>query len=152
MHEFSADLSSQDRFKGRLQGGPVFESAVRPRPQHAMHPVQYMRRIAFDQRARGRIGPELVKLAPQPEIAIGRPPAEQIGTRREMSLKERKECLDNLDKKRQELTKKAVELDKQRSDYIAKKEAEDAKTGKNSFDAQVLEVLRKQAKKNKIDY
>jgi hypothetical protein len=71
---------------------------------------------------------------------------------RKMSAKERKEYLDNLDKKRQELAKKAVELDKQRSDYITKKQAEDAKSGQNSFDVQVLEVLRKQAKKNHIDY
>jgi Mg-chelatase subunit ChlD len=71
---------------------------------------------------------------------------------KKLSLKERKEYLDNVEKKRQALVKRAVELDKKRSDYIAEKEAEDAKKGKNSFDAQVLEVLRQQAKKNKIDY
>jgi hypothetical protein len=71
---------------------------------------------------------------------------------KKLSLKEQKEYLDNVDKKRQGLVKRAVELDKKRSDYIAEKEADDAKKGKNSFDAQVLEVLRKQAKKNKIDY
>ena len=68
------------------------------------------------------------------------------------TIEEKKKYLDDLDKKRAELRKEALDLDKQRCDFIAKKQAEDAKTGKNSFDAQVLDVLRNQAKKHKIDY
>jgi hypothetical protein len=73
-----------------------------------------------------------------------------------MDLKQQKEYLDRLDKRRAELNKKAVELDKKRGEYIkeelaknAKKEGRDAK---DSFDNQVLESLRKQAKKYDIDY
>ncbi len=65
---------------------------------------------------------------------------------------ERKEYLDKLDKRRAELGKEAVELDKKRADYIAKKLKEEKKDGKDSFDTQVLETLRKQAKKHHIDY
>jgi Mg-chelatase subunit ChlD len=68
------------------------------------------------------------------------------------TTKERKEYLDDLEKKRAEINKEVLELDKKRSDFIAKKQAEDAKKGKNAFDAQVLDILRNQAKKVEIDY
>src|SRR5262249_26847313 len=64
---------------------------------------------------------------------------------KKLTLKEQKEYLDNLDKKR-------AELNKQRTEYIAKKQAEAKDKGKESFDNQVLEVLRNQAKKHKIEY
>jgi Mg-chelatase subunit ChlD len=73
-----------------------------------------------------------------------------------MDPKERKEYLDKLDKRRAELNKKALELDKKRGEYIkeelAKRAKEKGKDGKDSFDNQVLESLRKQAKKFDINY
>jgi len=73
-----------------------------------------------------------------------------------MDPKQQKEYLDKLDKRRTELNKKALELDKKRGAYIkeelAKKAKKDGKDGKDSFDNQVLESLRKQAKKHQIDY
>ena len=73
-----------------------------------------------------------------------------------MTLKEQKEYLDKLDKRRTELNKKAVELDKKRGAYIkeelAKKAKKEGKDAKDGFDNQVLESLRKQAKKHNIDY
>jgi len=66
--------------------------------------------------------------------------------------KERKEYLDNLEKKRNELNKEVIELDKKRNDYVTKKQAELAKKGKGAFDQEVLSVLRNQAKKYEIDY
>jgi Mg-chelatase subunit ChlD len=68
-----------------------------------------------------------------------------------MTLKEQKEYLDKLDKRRTELNKKALELDKKRGEYI-KQELAKKKDGKDGFDSQVLESLRKQAKKYDIDY
>jgi hypothetical protein len=65
---------------------------------------------------------------------------------------ERKKYLDELDRKRGELRKEALELDKKRSDFIAKKQAEATDKGKEGFDQQVLEVLRAQAQKHKIEY
>jgi Mg-chelatase subunit ChlD len=71
---------------------------------------------------------------------------------KKLTPKERKEYLEKIQQKRTELNKKALELDKKRADFIAKKQAEDAGKGKNAFDGEVLEVLRKQAKRVKIDY
>jgi Mg-chelatase subunit ChlD len=75
---------------------------------------------------------------------------------RKMDLKQQKEYLDKLGKRRAELNKKAVELDKKRGEYIkeelAKKAKKEGKDAKDSFDNQVLESLRKQAKKHDIDY
>jgi Mg-chelatase subunit ChlD len=73
-----------------------------------------------------------------------------------MDAKERKEYLDKLEKHRTELNKKALELDKKRGEYIkeelAKRAKKEGKDAKYSFDNQVLETLRKQAKKYNIDY
>jgi Mg-chelatase subunit ChlD len=71
---------------------------------------------------------------------------------RKMTLEERKAHLEKIDKQRTSLQKEAVDLDKKRSDFIQKKLAEDKKGGKDSFDNQVIEVLRKQAKKCGVDY
>jgi Mg-chelatase subunit ChlD len=69
-----------------------------------------------------------------------------------MSLKDQKEYLAKLEKQRDALRKEAVELDKKRSDFLAKKLAEGKNNGKEGFDNQVLEILRQQAKKHKIEY
>jgi Mg-chelatase subunit ChlD len=72
-----------------------------------------------------------------------------------MDVKECKAYLDKLEKRRAELSKKAVELDKKRGEYIkdelTKKAKKEGKDSKDSFDNQVLESLRKQAKKHDID-
>ena len=45
-----------------------------------------------------------------------------------------------------------MRLDKKRNEFITQKQKEDAGKGKAGFDGQVLEILRKQAAKNKIEY
>jgi Mg-chelatase subunit ChlD len=67
------------------------------------------------------------------------------------TVKEREEYLKKLEKKRDELNKEAVALDKKRSDYIAA-ELKKKGTGKDSFDSNVLDMLRKQAKKHDITF
>jgi Mg-chelatase subunit ChlD len=69
-----------------------------------------------------------------------------------MTLAEQKAHLEKLDRKRTELTKEALDLDRQRQDYIARETARAATKDKAGFDGQVLETLRKQAKKNGIEY
>lgn len=75
---------------------------------------------------------------------------------KKMDAKQRQEYLDNLAKRRVELNQKALDLDKKRAAYIkeelAKKAKKEGKDAKDSFDNQVLESLRKQAKKHNIDY
>jgi len=72
---------------------------------------------------------------------------------RKMSLKEQREHLDKLDKKRQTLLKKAGELDRRRGDFIAKKLAADQKgRARDSFDNQVLQIIQRQARRVNIEY
>jgi Mg-chelatase subunit ChlD len=68
-----------------------------------------------------------------------------------MTLEEQKKFLDEIDAKRTALCKEAVDLDKKRTEFIAKKQAE-LSGKKDSFDDQVLEILRKQARKGNIEY
>jgi Mg-chelatase subunit ChlD len=65
--------------------------------------------------------------------------------------KEREEYLKKVEKKRGELNKEAIELDKKRTAYIQAELKKKGK-GKDSFDSNVLEMLRKQAKKHDIKY
>ena len=61
--------------------------------------------------------------------------------------------LEKLDKERQELGKEAVELSKKRAAYIAEKQREDEKLRpRDSFDNQVLGILRVQAARAHIEY
>jgi Mg-chelatase subunit ChlD len=72
-------------------------------------------------------------------------------TLRKIPAKERKAYLDKLEKQREELRKEALDLDKKRGAFI-NEEMKKNKKGKDSFDEQVLEALRKQAKKYDIAY
>src|SRR5205085_1196096 len=69
---------------------------------------------------------------------------------KKLTAAERKEYLEKLEKKRTELNKQVLELDKKRNDHIAKERAKEKKT--EGFDGQVLQTLRKQAKKYDIKY
>jgi hypothetical protein len=69
-----------------------------------------------------------------------------------MTLAQQKEHLKKLEQRRQTLNKEVLALDKKRTAFIAKQQAEDAKKGKTSFDRQVIEVLQRQAKKHGIEY
>jgi hypothetical protein len=71
---------------------------------------------------------------------------------KKLTLKEQKEYLAELDRKREALNKKVIDLDRQRSEWIARKTAEEARKGKGGFDVKVLEVLRSQAKAFELDY
>jgi hypothetical protein len=71
---------------------------------------------------------------------------------RKLTPKERQAYLDKLEKHREALRTECLELDRKRSDVIAKKQTELAAQGKNAFDEQVLDVLRQQAKKYRVEY
>ena len=72
---------------------------------------------------------------------------------RNLTLKEQREYLDNLDKERQDLNAKARELDKKRTEFIAKKQTEDEKKRPaDAFDTQVLQLLQSQARRAQIEY
>lgn len=69
---------------------------------------------------------------------------------KKLDAKGRQEYLDKLDGERKKLYTEARDLDQKRQAHIA--EEIKKKGGKNAFDNQVLEMLRKQAKKSNIDY
>ena len=70
-----------------------------------------------------------------------------------MTLKEQRAYLDKLDKERTTLNEKARDLDKKRNAFIAKKQAEDARSrARDGFDNQVLQILQRQAGRANIQY
>ncbi len=72
---------------------------------------------------------------------------------RKLSLKEQKAYLKKLSEQREELNKQAVELDKKRKAFIAKKTKEELKNlGKDSFDNRVLNILQNQATRINVRY
>jgi Mg-chelatase subunit ChlD len=71
---------------------------------------------------------------------------------KKMTPKERKAHLEKIEKERAELNKKVIELDRKRNEYIQAELKKQGKSGKDSFDEQVLETLRKQAKKIDLEY
>jgi len=72
---------------------------------------------------------------------------------RKLTLKERQEFLDKLDKELTELNSRARELDKKRAEFIARKHAEEEKSRpRDSFDGQVLQLLQRQATRVNVQY
>ena len=70
-----------------------------------------------------------------------------------LNLAEQKAYLENLGQRRKELSEKAIDLDKKRTEFITKKQAEDTKsTNRDSFDGQVLQILQRQAGRVELRY
>lgn len=70
-----------------------------------------------------------------------------------LSTAEQKVFLEKLDKSRQELQTKALDLDKKRNEFIAKKQAENLNNrARDSFDQNVLRILQRQAGRANIEY
>lgn len=69
---------------------------------------------------------------------------------RDLTLEQQKTYLDKIDGERKELTQRAIELDRKRSEFIAKKQAEAEKGKAGSFDSQVLGILQQQAARNNL--
>jgi Mg-chelatase subunit ChlD len=70
-----------------------------------------------------------------------------------MTPKEQEEFLAKLDKRRQELNSRAVDLDKKRSEFIANKLRSQGKNAaRDSFDGQVLRILQRQAVRAGLRY
>lgn len=68
---------------------------------------------------------------------------------RELPLAKQQEYLKKVDARRQKLSARALELSKQRSAFIAKKQAEEQRNRvRDSFDHQVLRILQRQATRN----
>jgi Mg-chelatase subunit ChlD len=71
---------------------------------------------------------------------------------KKMKPEERRARVEKLQTERDELKKRALELDKKRLEFIGKKQAEEKGKGTDGFDGQILDTLRKQAEKVNIKY
>ena len=135
----SAEKQRADVAKSTITMGMPAPAAVERAPYYAKGG-----RVAsydlLDSIKEGRVKLEELKKDELPEVL------------RQMTPQEQKDYLDKLDKRRAELNKETLELDKKRADFIAKNLAESKDKNRSAFDSQVLEVLRKQAKKHNIDY
>jgi hypothetical protein len=133
-------------------GGAKAEGLARARAAEALPAMAAADRGGYAAKA-GRIGTyDLLDAVKAKKVKVeDLKPEELPEEMKNMSAKERKEFLEKVEKKREELRQRALELDKKRSDFIQKKLAE-TKTGKDGFDEQVLQTLRKQAKRVDIDY
>lgn len=70
-----------------------------------------------------------------------------------LTVPEQKAYLQKLEGRRKELSKKAIELDRKRSEFIAQKQAKDVRNAaKDSFDGQVLNILQRQAGRVELRY
>ena len=82
--------------------------------------------------------------------------AARAGAQKELrklkTVAERKEHLDKIDARRGALNKEAVDLDTKRQEFIRQELARRGKGKGDSFDASVLDMIRRQAKKHGIDY
>lgn len=68
---------------------------------------------------------------------------------RDLPLPKQQEYLEKVDARRKELSTRALELDKKRSAFIAKKHSEDERNRvRDSFDNQVMRILQRQATRN----
>jgi hypothetical protein len=89
----------------------------------------------------GKVKLEEIKKDELPELLRGK------------TLAEQKTILEKVGKERDELSKRAIDLDKKRGEFITKKLAEDEKgRARDSFDSNVLRILRTQAARSGIDY
>jgi len=94
---------------------------------------------------------DLVEALKRKEVELDKLPKDELPKELQgKTLDEQKEVLKQVETKREALAKEARELDTKRGAFIAEEQKKQG--NKDSFDNQVLEMLRKQAKKADIDY
>jgi hypothetical protein len=119
----------------------------------ALKPEAAAERAGYNAKLRQNAAYDLVDAVKQKKVDLEKLKKEELPAEmQKMTLAEQKAHLAKLDKDRETLQKEALDLDKKRADYITKKTAESSKNNKSAFDKQVLEILRKQAKKVKVEY
>jgi Mg-chelatase subunit ChlD len=150
-----AELNTEITKTAVVYGGKGDREKARMRltEARALAPAPAADRAAFGAKAARAAGDDLIDALREKKVKLSDVKEEQLPDelKKLKTEKERQEYLDKLAKKRAELNKEVLELDKKRADYIAQEMARKGK-GKDSFDNQVLEILRKQAGKHDIAY
>ena len=98
-------------------------------------------------------GGDLIESLREKKVDLGKIKDDELPdeVRKLKTPKEREEYVKKVEGNRTKLQKEALELDKKRGAHIAEEMKKKGK-GKDSFDSNVLEMLRKQAKKYDIGY
>ncbi|MFO0878113.1 MAG: vWA domain-containing protein [Gemmataceae bacterium] len=112
-------------------------------------------RAGFGAKAgKGAVKGDLIDDLRERKVDLNRVKDEELpeALRRLKTPKERDDYVKTVEKKRSDIQKKAAELDKKRGTFIAEEIKKTRGKGGDSFDSNVLEMLRKQAKKFEIDY
>jgi Mg-chelatase subunit ChlD len=119
----------------------------------ALAPAEAADRAGFSSKA-GRVATyDLIDAVKEKRVKLEDVKDEELpDPLRKLKPAERKAYLEKVEKKREELRKKAGELDRQRTDYIQNEIRKQGKSARDSFDEQVLVLLRKQAKRFHIEY
>ena len=111
-------------------------------------------RAAFNARAGGATAYDLIQNLKEGKVKLEEIKKDELPMElQNKTVVEQKEILTKIEQTRADLSKKAIELDKKRNEFIAKKQSEDLKNrARDSFDNQVLRILQRQATRNNIEY
>lgn len=111
-------------------------------------------RAAFNARNSAATAYDLVQVLKDGKVKLEDIKAEELPDElKGKTVTEQKTILANIENRRLELSKQAIDLDKKRGEYINKKLAEDNKNrARDSFDNQVLRILQTQAGRANIQY
>lgn len=121
----------------------------------ALAPAAAADRAGFGGKAgKGAVKGDLIDDLKEKKVELNRVKDEDLPEelRKLKTPKEREEYVQKVQQKRGDLQKKAADLDRKRAAFIAEELKKNKDKGKDSFDNNVLEMLRKQAKKFEIDY
>src|SRR5262249_34670474 len=130
------------------------ESKDKAEKAKKLAPAPAADRAAYSGKKGGGMSYDLVEALKAKKVDLARMKDEELPPelRKLKTTKEREEYVKQVEAKRAELNKEAVELDRKRSDYIKKEQEKKGKKAKDGFDESVLQMLRKQAAKHKIEY
>jgi hypothetical protein len=117
-------------------------------------PVAADRAAYYARGAGGYVAYDLIKAIKDGKVKLEEMKKEELPEQlKGKGLEDQKAILKKMEERRKELTTKALELDKKRGEFIAKKLAEDDKgRARDSFDANVLRILAEQARRVSIVY
>jgi len=150
-----AEINTELARKTLVYGGKDAQADGRAKNETAerLAPAEAAPRIAFQAKNRQASSYDLLDGIKQGKVKLEDVKKDELPEQlQKLNLAEQKKFLADLDLERDKLLKEAVDLDRKRTDFITKKQAEASSGKKDSFDEQVLETLRKQAKGKKIDY
>jgi Mg-chelatase subunit ChlD len=128
------------------------DGAAKNQAAERLAPAEAAPRAAYQAKNRQASAYDLLDCVKQGKVKLEDVKKDELPeVMQKMTLAEQTKFLEDLGAKREALLKEAVDLDKKRTQYIADEQAKKTEK-KDSFDDQVLDILRKQARGKKIEY